>query len=87
MEDRNAAGRKTERTASHPNRYAHHLETLLGRMAKSAGNALDLADHKVLDDVGCGHLRSGELDNAMKLSTFSLELITALNKLEGEVEK
>jgi hypothetical protein len=87
MEDRNAAGRKTEKPASHPNRYAHHLETLLGRMAKSAGKALDVADDDRLQDNDIGGVRSREIHNAIKLSTFGMELITALNKLEGEGEK
>ena len=86
MKDENAAGRKPESPALQLNGYAHYVETILSRMTRSVGKALDLADTDERDD-GFGHRRSNEINNALKLSTFSTDLIFALNKLETTGEK
>ena len=86
MKDENAAGRKTESPALQLNGYAQYVETILGRMTRSVGKALDLADTDDRPDE-YGHRRQGEIDNAIKLGKFSTDLIFAINKMEAPSEK
>jgi len=86
MKDENAAGRKTESAAPQLNGYAQYVETILGRMTRSVGTALDNADTDTRPDDH-GHRRHGEIDIAIKLGKFSTDLIFALNKLEVSDEE
>jgi hypothetical protein len=86
MKDENAAGRKTEMPAPQLNGYAQYVETVLGRMTRSVGKALDLADtDNPLDEFG--HRRAGEIDIAIKLGKFSTDLILAIGKMGATDEK
>jgi hypothetical protein len=86
MKDENAAGRKTESPALQLNGYAQYVETILGRMTRSVGKALDLADTDGSPDE-YRHRRQVETDIAIKLGKFSTDLILAINKMEAPGEK
>lgn len=86
MEDRNAAGRKTD------TELADDLKHTLDRTMEGARFALTRSTEKTADQDdrydGWGRLRDREIGHAAKLGSISAQLVNALVKLQvGKHEK
>ena len=81
MNQRHAAGRKTENTLG---LLALHLDRQLGRLSQALDEALDKAGRIPRSQDEYGHHRAGEIGHAMQIAKASAKLISSLAKIDRE---